>query len=471
MSLPGYDSAAPLVPAAEPVAQPHHRRVEAIRAQVRALANAGDHAHIDKGGVHHVVPLPGDRRFSARSIDTSALTNILHVDVEARICIAEPGVTFESLVRHTLPLGLAPAVVPELRGITLGGAVAGCSLESMSFRYGGFHEMALEYEVIGGDGELHRLSKTSRPDLFEHVHGSYGTLGILTEITFQLIAAKPAVALTYRQCTSFEEFSHALTEVCELDEHGEPRGGFAFVDGIIHGPDHLTLCLGNFADPEAGTDLSSYQGEKIYYQSTRRRTTDLVSTEEYFFRYDTECHWLTATVPPLEWKPVRKALGRWFLGSTNLISWSNRTAKIQRLIKRRPDLVCDVFLPENRFKEFWDWYCVVFDFWPLWIVPYRPASTYPWLGPHVTSGYEPGALFIDAAVYGKVNTEPSRDYSVLLEEKVFELGGLKTLIGRNHYSRDQFWQVYHRDNYVSAKAALDPHGLFPDLYDKLGRVD
>jgi hypothetical protein len=196
-----------------------------------------------------------------------------------------------------------------------------------------------------------------------------------------------------------------------------------------------------------------------------------MSAEEYFFRYDRECHWLTATVPPLQWPAVRKRLGNRLLGSTNLITWSNRLGPVLGRIKRRPDLVCDIFVPETAFDEFWEWYCRVFDFWPLWVVPYRPASVYPWLGPRVREAIKPGELFIDFAVYGKPNSERARDYSVLLEDKTFELGGIKTLIGRNHYTEDRFWQVYDREAYERAKAELDPNGMFPTVFEKLGNVD
>lgn len=445
----------------------HDERVRSVVSAVRAAAASAGPSHIDKGGVHHVVPLPGDRRFSSRSIDTSALTNILEIDETARTCTAEPGVTFETLVRATLPLGLAPTVVPELRGITLGGAVAGCSVESMSFRYGGFHDSCIEYEVVGGDGAVHTLSPTRSPELFEHVHGSYGTLGILTKLTFRLVPAGAYVAMTYAHYSTAVEFEAALAEACRLDvEHDHD-----VVDGIVHGPRHLTLCLGRFTDDAAGAEPSSYVGEHIFYRSTEKRRTDLLTSEEYFFRYDAECHWLTATAPPLQWRWVRKAFGKWILGSTNLIGWSNKLAPILRRVNRRPDLVCDIFLPQNRFAEFWAWYCRVFDFWPLWVVPYRPASVYPWLGPHVRAGFAEGDLFIDFAVYGKRNVERTRDYSVLLEDETYDLGGIKTLIGRNHYTREHFWEIYDRPAYEAARAALDPSGLFPDLYDKLGRVD
>jgi len=444
----------------------HSERVQPIVAAVRAAAGSSTPTHIDKGGVHHVVPLPGDRRFSSRAIDTSALVNILDIDPEARTCTAEPGVTFEQLVRATLPLGLAPTVVPELRGITLGGAVAGCSVESMSFRHGGFHDSCLAYEVIGGDGVLRVVSPDESPELFEHLHGSYGTLGVLTQITFRLVPAGQFVAMKYRHFTTADEFEAAMAEACRLDI----EQSHDLVDGIVHGPKHLTLCLGTFTDDASGRTPSSYVGEHIFYRSTERRHTDLLTAEEYFFRYDAECHWLTATVPPLQWKPVRKALGRWLLGSTNLIGWSNRLAPILRRVNRRPDLVCDIFLPQNRFGEFWSWYCRVFDFWPLWVVPYRPATLYPWLGPHVRAGFAEGDLFIDFAVYGKANSEKHRDYSVLLEDETYDLGGIKTLIGRNHYSRERFWEIYDRPAYEFAKKELDPDGIFPDLYDKLGRV-
>ncbi len=445
----------------------HDQRVARIAESLAARNPTDAPAHIDKGGVHHVVPLPGDRRFSSVAIDASTLTNIISIDPVSAVCTCEPGVTFAELVAATLPHGLAPAVVPELSGITVGGAIAGCSVESMSFRLGGFHDNCLSYEVVGGDGTVHHLSGTDDPELFHHVHGSYGTLGVLTAATFTLVPAARFVRMDYRTFTRFDEFEAALVDACRTDTDA-PHD---LVDGIVFGPDHLTLCLGTFTDDPGDDTPSDYSGEDIYYRSVERRRTDLLRAEDYFFRYDTECHWLTATVPPLQWRWFRRVLGRQFLGSTNLIRWANRVGRAQRLVSRRPDVVCDVFLPQRRFAEFWEWYGRVFDFWPLWVVPYRPPALYPWLGSAITDGTADGELLIDCAVYGKRNNERHRDYSVLLEEETFRLGGIKTLIGRNHYERDRFWEIYDRDRYVEAKSRLDPNGTFPDLYDKLGRVD
>src|SRR5437879_11302858 len=142
----------------------HDRRVNVVVAQVRALAGSRAAAHVDKGGVHHVVPLPaGDRRFAGRRVDVSALRHVLEVDVERRRCVAEPGVTFAELLNATLPHGLAPAVVPELEGITVGGAVAGCAIESASFRYGGRHDTCHAYDLVTGPGAVHTCTHARAP--------------------------------------------------------------------------------------------------------------------------------------------------------------------------------------------------------------------------------------------------------------------------------------------------------------------
>jgi hypothetical protein len=73
-------------------------------------------------------------------------------------------------------------------------------------------------------------------------------------------------------------------------------------------------------------------------------------------------------------------------------------------------------------------------------------------------------------VYGLPNGDPAVDRSEQLEEKTYELGGIKTLISRNHYTAERFWRIYDEPNYRAVKARLDPHGTFRDLYEKLHRV-
>ena len=61
--------------------------------------------------------------------------------------------TYEQLVDATLPHRLMPLVVPQLKTITLGGAVTGLGIESTSFRNGCPHESVLDSTFSPGTDE------------------------------------------------------------------------------------------------------------------------------------------------------------------------------------------------------------------------------------------------------------------------------------------------------------------------------
>ena len=49
---------------------------------------------------------------------------------------------------------------------------------------------------------------------------------------------------------------------------------------------------------------------------------------------------------------------------------------------------------------------------------------------------------------------------------MLELGGIKTLISRNHYDRDTFWSIYSQPRWQAVKQRTDPRNLFGDLYSR-----
>ena len=57
-------------------------------------------------------------------LDVTGLDRVLSVDPEARTADVQGMTTYEDLVDATLAYGLMPLVVPQLKTITLGGAVA-----------------------------------------------------------------------------------------------------------------------------------------------------------------------------------------------------------------------------------------------------------------------------------------------------------------------------------------------------------
>lgn len=431
--------------------QRHAAKRDRIASQLRR--HRGDRPlSLRKRAVSHVVPKRHDLRRGDDKVDISDLDEILSIDLDAMTCTAEPGVTFRDLVDATLRLGVAPIIVPELSTITIGGAVAGCSLESMSFRHGGFHDTCTAYEVITARGDV--LSCT--PDnehrlIFEMVHGSFGTLGILSQLTFRLIPVQPFVHVEYERHRTLDAYLDAIAR-----RTGEPE--VDFIDGIIHAPDCHVLSVGRFARTAPYTHR--YDWVKVYYQTTARRAEDYLATRDYYLRYD---RGVTNPFP-------RTALGRLVFGKFIRSTEALRLAELLHrwLPSSRPDVTLDVFIPMSRVVEFMDWYRRELGHFPLWCVPYKLARRYPWLAPGALAGVD-DTMFLDLAIYG-MKQRDGRNVYAEIEDELEQVHGIKTLISYNYYDEDRFWTIWNRDNYDAVKAITDPDNRFRDLYDKTCRA-
>jgi FAD/FMN-containing dehydrogenase len=425
----------------------HAAKVARIAAQLRARPN-GQPVSLRKKGPSHQVPKPRDLRRRDDKIDISDLDEILEIDPVRRICVAESGVRFVDLVAATLAHGLVPIVVPELKTITIGGAVAGCSLESMSFQYGGFHDTCLAYEVVTARGEVLIATPDNEHRLvFQMVHGAFGTLGILTELTFRLIPAKPYVHLVHELHPTLADYQAAIAR------HVAARD-VDFLDGIIHSPREFALCCGTFVDRAPYT--TSYDWLRVYYQSTRTRREDYLTTPAYFFRYDRG----VTNVRPRSF--VGRLLFGKLLASTQ---WLALADKLHWLLSSdKPTVTLDVFVPFSKVPAFLDWYEREIDFFPLWCVPYRRIHDYEWLVDDFWRNLDDD-LFLDLAIYG-LRQKDDRNYYRMIEEELRALGGIKTLIAHNYYTEDEFWQTWNRGNYDAVKRVTDPNNVFRDLYTK-----
>ncbi len=429
----------------EPATERHARKVERVAEQLRAQP-PGKPVRIRKKAVSHLVPRRHDARRKHERIDISDLDEILDIDPVARTCTAEPGVTFRDLVDATLPLGLVPIVVPELSTITVGGAVSGCSIESMSFKYGGFHDTCLEYEVLTSRGEVLRCTPDNEHALvFQMMHGSFGTLGVLTKLVFRLVSAKPYVRVTYQPHAQLRDYLASI-------EHQFREPSVDFMDGILHAPSHLVLSLGDFVDEAPYTNR--YDWMKIYWESTGERAEDYLRTPDYFFRYDRG----VTNVHP------KSTLGRLLFGkfvhSAQLLRLAEALPWL--LPAERPDVTVDLFLPVSRVPAFMEWYERELGHFPLWCVPYRVPYRYPWLADGFLDGVD-DELFIDLAIYG-MKQPPGRNIYAELEDVLLELQGVKTLISYNEYDEETFWRIFNRDNHRTVKAVTDPDQKFGDLW-------
>jgi FAD/FMN-containing dehydrogenase len=321
--------------------------------------------------------------------------------------------------------------------------------------HGGFHDTCLEYEVIAATGEV----IVCGPDtlVFQMIHGTFGTLGILARLTFKLVPAKPHVHLVHERYTTIADYQAAIAR------HARDRD-LDFMDGIIHSPELYVLCCGRFVDAVPYTSRYDWLG--VYYRSTAARGEDYLTTPDYFFRYDRG----VTNVRPSS-LVGRILFGKW-MSSSQWLALGNR---FHWLLKSdKPTVTLDVFVPMSKAGEFLDWYQRELDFYPLWCVPYRRVHDYPWLADSFWAQLGDD-MFLDLAIYG-MRQRDDRNAHRMIEEKLREVGGIKTLISHNYYPEAEFWSIWNKRNYDAVKAITDPKNLFRDLYTKMckaamGRAD
>ncbi len=405
-------------------------------------------------------------------LDVSGLDGVIEVvpdGPDGPVAEVQGMCTYEDLVDATLPHGLIPSVVPQLRTITLGGAVTGLGIESTSFRNGLPHESVLEMDVFTGAGEV----VTTRPgdDLFDAFPNSYGSLGYATRLRIALEPVPTYVALRHVRYDDAGALAKDIEAITADGEHdGVPVHG---LDGVAFAPGEYYLTLARFTDDRAGAPPSDYAGQQVYYRSIQQRETDLLTMYDYLWRWDTDWFWCSgafgAQHPLLRrvW-PRSKRRSDVYMG---LLKLDHRFGIADRLDRRagrplRERVVQDIEVPVERLPEFLDWFDEQVGMRPVWLCPLvarRGWTTYP---------LEPGRTYVNAGFWGTVHVGPERDDAPrnrAIEEKVHELGGHKSLYSEAFYARDTFDRLYNGPALAAVKQRYDPDDRFTSLYDKAVR--
>lgn len=406
-----------------------------------------------------------DRRESdGVRIDVRDFCNVLNVDVRQGTAEVEGMTPFATLVAECLVHGVMPAVVPQLKSITIGGAATGCGIESSSFRYGLVHETVEEMEILLPDGRtvLARRDNEHR-DLFFGFPNSYGTLGYALRLRIRVVPVKRHVRLMHVLHNDARRYFEDLQRWCD-------RADVDFVDGVVFSRNEMYITLGRFCDEAPYT--SDYTFENIYYRSLRQRSEDYLTVSDYLWRWDTDWFWCSKNFGaqnPL----VRRLFGRKRLNSvtyTRIMRWNARhglTRRLNRLLGVHAESVIqDVEIPLEHASEFLAFYHDTIRFMPVWICPTRaPDST----ARFDLYRMEPRRLYVNFGFWDVISGReklPEGFYNRQVERKVIELGGMKSLYSDSYFTREEFAALYNKPAYDALKRKYDPEGRLKDLYRK-----
>jgi len=447
----------------------HERAVEHLRSSYEAIP-AGAPVRLRKRTSNLFRPRAAS---TAPGLDVGGLDGVIAIDSEARTADVQGMCTYEDLVDATLPRGLIPLVVPQLRTITLGGAVTGLGIESTSFRSGLPHESVLEMDVFTGAGDVVTASATNEhAELFRTFPNSYGSLGYATRLKVELEAVPGYVALRHVRFTDTVPLQDAIAQVTDTREwDGERVDG---MDGVAFAPGEYYLTLARWTDEPGPT--SDYTGQAIYYRSIQQLSTDLLRTYDYLWRWDTDWFWCSGAFG-VQHPVVRRVWPRRFKRSDvyhRLVGLDLKYGVMDRLDRRagrpkRERVIQDIEVPVERLGDFLDWFDDEVGMRPVWLCPLRLRETSP-----VWPSYplRQGVTYVNAGFWGAVPVGSDADQGPLnraIEARVHELDGHKSLYSESFYDQATFDALYDGANLAAVKKRYDPDDRLITLYDKAVR--
>jgi glycolate oxidase subunit GlcD len=148
-------------------------------------------------------------------IEMARMRKILHIDVENRLAVVQPGVVNLHVSRAVAPFGLYYVPDPSSQpSCTIGGNIAESAGGIHCLKYGTTTDHVLGCRVVLAGGEIVDLNIDAPGyDLLGTFIGSEGTFGIATEATLKLAQVPPAVRTLLAEFGEVNDASHAVSAI------------------------------------------------------------------------------------------------------------------------------------------------------------------------------------------------------------------------------------------------------------------
>ncbi|MBV7326983.1 FAD-binding oxidoreductase [Chloroflexi bacterium TSY] len=126
----------------------------------------------------------------------------------------EPGARWRDILQQLHPLGLTMPIVVTTGQTTAGGTLAANCYSRNSWLHGKEGDHVERFQLLTVAGQLLECSRTENADLFYAVIGGFGSIGAVTEITYNLlhIGNKTQIYTSLQKVTSIEALVSLLRQ-------------------------------------------------------------------------------------------------------------------------------------------------------------------------------------------------------------------------------------------------------------------
>ena len=449
-------------------------------------------------------PRPHDYKKGALRLDISPLNQVVKVhDMTASNLVSEElngyseitavatvgaMASMETLVDTLLPMGLVPAVVPEFKGITVGGAVQGLAAESSSAKYGFFHDIVVGFDVLLTNGTRLTCSKYENTELFRALPGSFGSIAVLVGAQVLCIKADPYVTVKVAHYHSVSDVVSAMALEhdkllmapmdisTDLDVSSSSPSSSSlssiepplFIEGFGFTQNKFISVTARFSK-SLGDDTKlllrcNVYGGRWFFNQVRvlaNGASRVYPTKDYLFRHDRGSFWMASYRIP---QPIGRVMGK-LLDSTAMFQLATA---LPWLFPKRQICLQDFMLPRSRVVSFFNKLEEQLDLWPMWLLPMRNVDSAR-IGSLFAQPADVDGHLINVGAYGI----PRKAYDFIpanmhMETLLQEHGGRKVFYSHSFYSRETFYQkLYDGEAYMEMRRRYGASPALPEIYDKV----
>ncbi|KAJ8424875.1 hypothetical protein Cgig2_013599 [Carnegiea gigantea] len=375
-------------------------------------------------------------------VDLSAFRNIIEIDKKRMIARVEPLVNMGQIIKATVPMNLAFAVVAELDDLTVGGLNNGFGIQGSSHIYGLFADTIMSYEIGLADGRVVRATKDNEySDLYYAIPWSQGMLGLLVSAEIKLIPIKEYMRLTNKLLKGkLRHIAQAYMDAFAPrdGDQDNPEKVPDFVETMLYNPTEAVCMTGRYASKEEAKKKGN----------------------------------------------VINNCGRFLLGwmmPPNISLLKATQGEAIRNYYHENHVIQDMLVPLYKVGDALEWVHREMEVYPLWVCPHRlfrlPLKTmiYPEPGfeQHKRQGDTHYAqMYTDVGVYyapgpilrGEVfdGAEAVRK----LEKWLIENHGFQPQYAVSELNEKDFWRMFDGSLYEKARRKYKAVGTFMSVYYK-----
>jgi delta24-sterol reductase len=430
------------------------------------------------------------------------LYDILDVDTESMIVRVEPCVSIGQLTHELNPKGYTLPVVPEMDDLTVGGLINGTGIESSSHKYGLFHEIVTELELLLGDGTIVIATATNEhKDLFHAIPWSYGTLALLLSAKLKLIPCKNYVKLTYTPHYTKDGYIEHMRQLSGEYNYKDIEAAHAksfsstetpmFVEGLSYSLETAVVMAGEFIDakdvPRFTANRLSLWWKPWFYKHvekilrSNKEKVEYIPLTDYYHRHTQSLFWEMELMIPIGNNPIFRWLLGWLMPPKVSFLKISQT-EMTRQLTERTHVAQDFLVPTRKMSEFLELCDDEYDMiYPLWLClhdhsPMPGSLLKDPAVPNTVNGHE---MYIDIGVYGLprcVHEKREDEFDMkksmrhVLKELV-KMDGFQMLYADVFNTREEFEEMFDHTTYRALRKKYKADGgAFKEVYDKMSVI-